>query len=370
MHCPASVTLSEGIEDGESEHASLGTNAHTLGEMCLSTDAQAWEFIGAMASSDFARTLEVFDVDKDMADAVQVYLDAIRTRYPERNQGNSWVERSFHCPGIHPQFYGTSDFCHFDEEDETLHVWDYKHGAGIVVEVEDNPQLMYYACGMLDTLDIWNKVETVNVVVCQPRGFHWNGPIREWSISTDDLWDWMTDVLVPAMDAAGTSDATASGEHCRFCPARTRACPQIMSDMDELEELMAAPAPELTNDQVGRMLDLFDIAKIAAKAAGETAFARLSSGNPIPGRKLANARANRIWKDDAEEAAIAKFKKAAFSDPELKSPAQIEKMSEGKAFSARYAYAPDAGLTVVKDSDNRPAVSKDTKSAFKDARKK
>ncbi len=355
MACPGSVGLSQGIVDPESEHAALGTAAHAVAAQCLLKGLDAWQAMGEWVTDD------CIVVDKEMADAVQVYLNHARARLP--GGGQRWVERPFHCPSLHRLFYGTSDLTDYYADERLLVVGDYKHGAGIVVEVENNPQLMYYACGMLESLDLWSAVDTVTLHVCQPRGFHFDGPIRSWSISVPELEAWLFDVLLPAMDKALVSHETKSGEHCRFCPARGHACPQILSDLEELTAMLAAAEP-LTNEQLGRFLDLLDVAKIAGKKHADDAFGRLQAGQAVPGRKLANARSNRIWKPEAAPAIQAKFGTAAFTEPELKSPAQIEALPEGAAITAQWAFKPDAGLTVVKSSDTRTAVSRDTKSLF------
>ncbi|KKL73284.1 hypothetical protein LCGC14_2076480, partial [marine sediment metagenome] len=301
MPCPGSVALSYGVEDEESEYATVGLQAHALAEWCLRGGRDAWELV---------RDDSV--VDREMADAVQVYLNAVRNAHPARtpkqdraialwgkklftefahgSKGLSWVELGFYCPSIHEYFWGKADFVYWHKSSE-LHVWDYKHGAGIVVEVVQNPQLMYYGCGALESLNLWDKVDRVVLHVAQPRGFHFDGPIRSWAVSTEDLRKWMNETLAPAMDRALASRETASGEHCRFCPARSRACPQILEDFDEMEALMSAmkldkkdAAGKLTNAQAGRLLDLYDVAKIAAKAAGKTVFARLEAGKKVPGR--------------------------------------------------------------------------------------
>jgi len=371
MKCPGSVGLSVGCEDEESEFAAEGTAAHELGEMCLASGKDAWEYIG-----DFSVTKDATqEVTKDMADAVQVYLDDIRTSHPDRDQSNSFIERGFYCPSIHKWFYGRSDHTYIDLGARVMHVRDYKHGAGIVVEVKENPQGMYYAVGMLEDLDLWDKIDKVVIHICQPRGFHFDGPLREWAISTKDLKVWLNEVLLPAMDVAMVSRETNSGEHCRFCSARSYGCPQLLKDFDELEKLMTEAtdkggAQKLSNAQIGRFLTLFDVAKIVAKAASKTAFGRLSAGKKIPGRKLANSRTNREWKAEAEAAIKAKFGDKAMTDPELKSPAQIEALPEGKAYSTRYAFKPEGGLTVVPGTDTRAEVSRDTKSLFKDQTKK
>lgn len=361
MKCPGSVGLGYGVDDPESDHAALGTAAHHIGAECLKKGVDAWTFMDA--------PLDI-PCDKEMADAVQVYLDTIRRWHPDRHQGNSLIERSFYCPDIHKYFYGTADFVYVGERE--VHVWDYKYGAGIVVEVKENPQCMYYACGVLSDLALWDsRVDTVVLHIVQPRGFHYDGPVRDWSISVDDLHDWLWGTLVPAMDRALVSRDTVSGEHCRFCPSRLMACPQLAKDMDELEKLMkefeGKGAADLSNDQVARYLDLFDTAKITAKAAEQVAFTRLSAGHEIPGRKLAAKRPNREWKKGAEKHIVKKFGKNAYTEPALKSPAQIDAMPEGKALTTRYAFKPDTGLTVVKGEDARQEVSPSTKSMFQKA---
>ena len=379
MRCPGSVQLGYGIKDKESEYAELGTAAHHLAEHCLRSDSDAWTHVGChyhegMTYPPHWALAELpegaIPVDKDMADAVQVYLNAVRSAHPDRNQGNSWIEREFYCPNLHKYFWGKADAVYID--DTVLHVWDYKHGVGIVVDAQENAQLMYYACGVIEDLDLEDKLEVVVLHIVQPRGFHWEGPIREWSILIDDLGRWMYEELVPAMDKALVSTETKSGEHCRFCSARGRACPQIIKDYEELEMLLQKKnsAKELTNAQVGRFKDLYQIAKIANKEHTETAFSRMMAGKYIPGWKLGKSRANRNWKDDAEVALKKKFGKKAMTEPVLKSPSKIEELPEGKKYTTRYAFKPDKGMTVLKASDPRPATNVNLKSLFKSKGKK
>ncbi|KKN52633.1 hypothetical protein LCGC14_0610270 [marine sediment metagenome] len=366
--CPGSVTLSHGVEEDESEYAALGTTAHIVGEHCLKKDLDAWEWIGGLIDN-YSDTPDI-RVNKEMADAVQVYLNGVRSAHPNRNQSNFFIEKRFHRPDLHKYFYGQSDVAYVDMEARQLDIWDLKYGVGIIVEVARNPQGMYYACGILEELDLWDDIDKVVIHIAQPRGFHFDGPLREWEISVDDLAEWLHDTLLPAMDKALVSCDTQSGEHCRFCPARGRACPQILKDFDELEIMIneideKGSAAKLTNAQVGRFMDLLDVAKIVGAAATKTAFARLSAGKKIPGRKLIKARSNREFKPDTEDAAKAKFGNRAYTEIKLKSPAQIDEMPEGKTFTARYAFKPDKGLTVGKASSTRPAVDTSNKSLFK-----
>ena len=328
MLCAGTMRLSYGVPDEENEFTTPGLAAHALGAVCLSDGRDAWEFIGEPWELSGEDANGSGTVDKEMADAIAVYTGAIRTTH---NLGTRIldgepacaIERPFHCPTIHKLFWGTADFVWLDRANRTLHVWDFKYGAGIIIEVIENGQLMYYACGILEALALWAYVDKIILHIVQPRGFHPDGPVLEWAISVDDLQVWLETILIPAMDNAMVSTETASGQHCRFCPARARACPQLMKDFDELEELVmemtkAGSAKKLTNKQVGRILDLHDVLKIAGKAALKTAFGRMSAGKKIPNRKLVKAKSNREWKDDAAFALGKEFGARSLTTPELK----------------------------------------------------
>lgn len=405
LACPASVGLAHGIEDEESDHAALGTAVHSLIEHCFTTGTDGWHYIGravrdGRAWEPYAEETDVIIVTRQMANSAQVMLDAVRKTHPDRNQGNFWVERRFHCPTIHPLFFGTSDVIYLDEvkvpgewsggnghKFRTLHIWDYKNGAGVLIEVERNEQTMYYACGALEDLVLWDKVDEVVLHIVQPNGFHPDGPVREWRTTPNELAAWLEDTLVPGIDRAATgllprseydplagvpSRITKSGEHCRFCPARSHTCPQLMADMEELQKMVdmiqANPkgADELTNEQLGRFLDLLTVAKIVGKAAESTAYKRIMGGGRVSGYKLVKATGFREWKDEADKAARAEFGEKALTEPKLKSPAQIDELPAGSQFTARWAQKPDKGLKLEKASDARPEVSTDTKGLFTD----
>lgn len=367
--CPGSVTLSEGVDDPESDYSATGTAAHEFGARALKADMGAWEFIGKKAENGI-------ECNKPMADAVQIYVDSVnrfhaRDRWIDNDFG---IESRFHCPSIHKLFFGTSDFWFLDRAARTLHVWDYKNGAGVVVEVDWNEQLMYYGCGILEKHDLWQKVERVALHVAQPNGFHFKGPVRHWTIATAELETWLMGELIPGMERALVSRKTKTGDHCRFCPASARQCPALMAEMDELEELMdtiqKTPVPELTNAQLRRFKDLMDRAKIVAKKADTTMFSRLMAGQQIDGYKLVDKQVHRVWKEGAEAEALELFGQQAMEPASLKTPAQIEALPKGDEFAARWAMKPKAGLTIGKADDSRPGVNRDVKTMFKPVSKK
>ena len=372
LKCPGSVGLVEAgvvMEDGttapivdttDDTFSAPGTRAHELAERVLKGEGEAWEYLAPP------------EVDREMVDAVTEYAECIRS-YHGKRPGR--VEHSFHCPTIHEQFFGTADFVYV--KGKRIDVWDFKYGAGVVVDADHNEQLMYYACGVLESLHLWAEVDTVTVHIFQPRAYHWNGPHRHWTCTTDELARWMLGTLIPGMAEALGSNETHAGMHCRFCPVRFHKCPALMKVVDELEPLVNDATDEnvgvsvMSNSDLCRLLDLGEIFKIARTAALKTATARAEQGHAIAtegseGWKLVKARANRKFRDGAENAAIEEFGESrAYNKPTMKTPAQIDKMAGGRDFTAEWAFKPESGLTLVQGSEARPAVTKEkAKAAF------
>ena len=102
-----------------------------------------------------------------------------------------------HRPEFHDMMYGTTDAAVLDRE--RLEVIDYKHGIGIVVEVENNPQIMYYAYMIIDELgSAWHDDAPITVTIVQPR-VTWREPIRSWQTTVGHIRQWATNTLLPAM---------------------------------------------------------------------------------------------------------------------------------------------------------------------------
>ena len=347
MHCPGSITLGAGAEEQETSHyAQRGTAAHNVAAHALEAGNDAWEYVGHTCPETG------LTVDQDITDAVQIYLDAMRER---AGDATMLIEHPFQCPDLHPLYQGTVDCGWF--EDRTVHVYDYKNGAGVIVEARNNPQCLYYACGLLEHLDAWEDVDKVVVGIVQPNAPHAFGHVRTWEITVSDLMKWLDDELLPAMHTATESDMTNAGEWCRFCPAAGKACPAMLEIVVEMEVLMEKAMRQgvaaLSNAELVRVLDLGHVFRIHHTAAQKVALAKLEGGAKLKGWKLVKGRGNRVWKEGAADLAEKEFGEDAFTDPSLKSPAQIDKLPKGKAFTTRQAYTPDTKMTLAPVSDSR-----------------
>jgi hypothetical protein len=147
MHCPGSVRLSRpyGGESRASSYAAEGTVAHALAEAALS--GVSGPAIGAALEADGRSVV----VTHEMEDAVQVYLDVVM---PLRKQAD-WhaFEQGVVIRSAPPQAecFGTADFAAL--VGHTLHIVDLKYGKGVIVEVEENAQELYYALACYETFD-------------------------------------------------------------------------------------------------------------------------------------------------------------------------------------------------------------------------
>ena len=224
--CPGSVRLSEGIEDKSSPYAREGTAAHELAAECLTRGGQAADRIGDIITvtekEGDERVEYEIEVTEEMATAVQTYVDAVREKAAMGNVVR--IETRFDLTPLNPPapMFGTADAVIYRRDDKHLFVDDYKHGQGVTVQAENNPQLMYYALGAV--VDLQAKPEKITVTVHQPRS-RADETVRAWTFGWDDLIAFKKD-LFEAAEKTQQEDAPLNpGDHCRFCPLAD-SCPE------------------------------------------------------------------------------------------------------------------------------------------------
>lgn len=352
MNCPGSVALLPLVgldESDEPDYRREGTAQHEAAAHCLRQDLDGWEVVGEV----FAET----KITPAMAKAIQVYLDYTRSLVEPGVP--VFVEYGISSP-VHELFYGTLDWGSYSPGH--IRIIDYKGGAGVVVEAEENPQLKYYAFGLIDDVERQMRYEfddlaEVTLAICQPNAFHPGGPIRSWSCTVKDLKDWVYGVLVPAMLATEYDDRLTPGEHCRFCPAKL-VCPALTSLFGAAAKANAKHIPDLRDDVLAEGYPLIGPARMYLKAYEEEVYNRLRRGVDLSSTaKLVRKRADRVLKEGAAALAEAKWGPEAFTSPLLKSPAQLEGLPGGAEWVKEWAFTPDTGLTVAPAADRRQAVA-------------
>lgn len=324
--------------------ARQGTTAHAAGE------AELLLLLGRIEEAERDATLLELTVmpeegheayDEDMAEHVHLYTDLVTQYATERGDDHVLIEqrveaavplsrcttclRRSDCDCDEPAdvhvIGGSGDTIILPTKAEPdLVVIDYKHGEGIDVDVDSNPQVRIYGLGALALLtddegNLITGVETVTYHIVQPR----NGGIKTWTETLDDLLDWRDDVLSPALTAALTGqDATyaPSDTACQWCPAKG-SCAALAEKrvtdgaelFDTIVEAEFADGPgafpetgTLDNDRLGALLSQIEgLVQIKDDLRAE-AQRRLHRGEEVPGYKLVGYTPPRKWVEGAAEA--------------------------------------------------------------------
>jgi len=361
LNCPGSIQLSETVpKQSGSSYALEGTAAHKLGENCLNKGTWPEHYIGEMITLD---DRSEYLVTEEMAEAVNVYVEYVRER---EKLGESFIETKFDLGFIHEGMFGTNDACVYSEILGILEVIDYKHGAGIAVSPEENTQLAYYGLGAAHIHDL-HPDSQIKLTVVQPRAA--GEAIKSWATTVGYLEKFGDTLRKGALATKRKKPKFAEGDWCRFCPAQA-VCPQIEKKALEVakaefsDSKIVLPEPsDLKIVNIKKVLDFSKVMSSWLKSVEAYAFNELESGKTIEGYKLVKKRANRKWISDTkaelkaqqEASNMGYDRKDIYTDPKLKSPAQLEKLV-GKDLVASLCEVPDNGSTMVPVSDKRPEV--------------
>ncbi len=378
-NCSGALALTINLPETTNEAADWGTCCHQIAEACLHKGIDASEFIG---TTQKGKKYE-FEVDEEMADTAQVYVDYVRERSKNLLLH---VEQRFSLSTLNPPFDagGTADAVVYDEALKHLEVIDLKGGRGHVVEVVGNAQLRTYALGaMLANPGL--KVDTITVTIVQPRAPHKSGRTRSETFHVADLLEWTME-LMGAMhkakkamvdratmhSAVWAKEYLKAGDHCKFCKA-AGFCPALEQRaldaagvwFDDLDHPRLSNSPDtMSPEKLAQSLDVADMIEEWIKAVRSYAHAQAESGVPIPNYQLVEKIGNRRW--SVPEANIVQaLEILGVDDPynrKLVSPAQAEKLlgAKRKGEIADLVEKPVTGVNLVRcDKTTRaPATPK------------
>ena len=376
LACPPSARLGERLLERfgqpESPYAAEGTKAHALGELKIRydfwragkmtaakhgamTEAERSVYPGIPVARYKALRGELGDIPADMENATDTYADVVLERFEKHTNGQLFLEQRVDFSEWVPQGFGTAD-C-IIVSDDLLEVIDYKHGVGVPVAAEGNPQLRLYALGAYKRFAPLYDFKAVRYCIVQPR---LNSVSRE-ALSTDALLEWGETYVKPRAQLAweGKGDFNP-GEHCRFCPAKA-VCASRAAEAMKVFEYGLAGSGELSEQQILDILPRLDAVEEWIKDIRAYTEDRALHGERIPGYKLVRGRRpGRNW-TDAEEAKAQLLRSGygpeQIEETKIKSVAEIEKTIGKKAFSALLAGLVKQGegrLQLVPDADPRP----------------
>ena len=301
------------VYERPSVYAMQGTAAHRLLEAALRSNLAPATYRGRiivvfpdggtsmLQPGAVPKTPDAFEIDEDM-------IDAVSTAYFYVQQAKSMftpplVEIFVNpCPGRNDTG-GTADV--ILDHGSILEVVDYKHGKGVYVAAEGNPQALSYAAGAAEQTG-WVHTR-YRATIIQPR--HHARAVRTEEISREELRafrDRMVEgikrverLVEEASDLDGyhRSGHLVAGDHCRFCPWKP-VCPAIRGMVQDQArvDFAEAPAKPKPPEDVSDVLPWIGMIEDWCMSVKSTATDLLSRGFPVPGYKLVEGRSIRRWK--------------------------------------------------------------------------
>ena len=304
--CPQYVKVQAMFPEATSSYAEAGRLAHSIAEYKARTYFH--EPVGKRA---YNARLKKFKAephyDPAMEEATELYLETLKE-----------LALSFSTPPFValetmvsytdwvPEGFGTSD-CVMIGSGRII-VIDYKNGAGVPVEAEDNSQMKLYALGALQTFRpiYGDTLQEATLVIVQPHA----GGVKRWDTTVAAVLKWGEEVIGPAaLRAREATEPACPGDWCRFCKGKSQCTARAKQMLDAGRQFQQAPAAgseKIPEDYSGPLLTDEEVGAALAAGAGLVAwykdleaYALLAclDGREIPGFKAVEGRGSRDWVD-------------------------------------------------------------------------
>ncbi len=359
MNCTPSPQIEKRFKDIPSEYAQEGTLAHEFAELNLKRDLKL------IGKHQYKIATTPLKKDKyyseEMEDYVQTYVDYVIQQFDEAKRitpdARLLIEEKVDFSDIVPEGFGTTDTMII--ADGTLEVIDYKHGQGVQVDAEENPQLKLYGLGALSIAELMFDIKTIRLTIVQPR----KDSISSWTLPVEDLKDWAENQVKPkALLATKGEGELSAGEWCKFCKAKAR-CVALAAHSFEIAKEEFADPHLLTDKQLMENYEKLSQVSDWIKSVQEYVTREAIAGKKWDGYKLVEGRSNRKWKDEEKAIEILDeyYERSDFlAEPKLLGIGAIEKLLGKSNFATVMDPAvekPKGSPTLVPASDKRQDYS-------------
>lgn len=352
MNCTPSARLEMDFNDNSGTAAAEGTAAHVLCEHKLRRALK-------MKSKKPVSPYDSDEMNAYTDGYVEFVLEIIEQAKKSCSDPLVLIEQRLDFSKYVPDGFGTGD-CIIVSDGE-IHCIDYKHGQGVLVNAEDNPQMKLYALGALELYDGIYDIRYVSMTIYQPR----RGNVSTFTVLKESLYQWAEDILKPTAELAFVGNGEyCPGVWCQFCRAAVKCRARAESKLKLAAFEFALPSL-LSDEEISEILSsIGDLASWANEIMAYATDAAVNHGKHWPGFKVVEGRSNRKYGN--EEAVAEAAKKAGYRDIYKQSLITIIEMQKlmGKAkfneILGSLIIKPPGKLTLVPISDKRPASSTST----------
>lgn len=376
LHCTPAPRVEAEFPETTSEYAEEGRLAHSVCELA------AKKKFTVMNNRTYNSRLKKLKADPkwddEMLSTAATYVEHL-TEHAMRFEHAPYValEVQVDITDYAPEAFGTCD-CVMIGGDELI-ITDYKHGKGVPVSAQDNPQMLLYALGALKLYRpiYGDMIRRVSTYIDQPRLGSYDGA----SMTVEELLAWGESIKPKAAAAFMGTGEFAPGEWCRFCRAKAKCraranqntALEVFKDciplgrsipmQAEYDATGFKPSNCLTDEEIGALLVRAEGLVAWYNDLKEYTLAACLNGKTIPGWKAVEGRSTRAWTDQdaALEALIAGgVEEAIIYDRVPKTLAQLEKVIGkqrfGELVGGMITKSPGKPALAA-ESDKRPAYN-------------
>ncbi len=370
INCPGSLQAEKASpEQATSEFAIRGSMLHAAMELLLTADpanmTEAYPLLDELVGQDLGFG-EAYEITTELvADKITPALEAWFTVRDSYEWDDWFIEQRVSLESVVPGAFGTTDLLGKDLQ-KRLHVLDWKFGDGIVVPVEGNEGLGFYAGSALydddeELKEFCDDITGVVLHIVQPRVGS-DIVLHTWE-TTEDWIEKLVDQINGAMALARSDDPPLkAGSWCQFCRARVTCSAQ-----QALASMALSNAPKsMTSVDLGAAMTMAQQLKTWIAEVVKLAQAEAEGGAVIPGYKLVNKRPTRVFTDlELAEKRLRnkKIKVGDMYNRKLISPPQAEKLLGKELYGSLLSdivVMHSSGTTLVADSDKRQAIVSST----------
>lgn len=363
LKCTAAPRFEEQFPENTSEYAEEGRLAHAVCELKVTK-----YFTTAIKPRTFTTRLNKLKKNPlyqdEMDKTSDLYLEHLTEkamRYDSIPSVAAEVKVDF--AEYVPEGFGTCDCIMIGGD--TLNITDYKHGKGVPVSAENNPQMRLYALGALKRYKpvYGDRIKKVCMTIDQPR--IQTEPSSE-TITVEELLAWGDSVKPIAAKAYMGLGDFYPGEHCRFCrgKAQCKARAAVNTALEEFKDCVPQKGQGiLTDEEIGDLLVRGKELVAWYKDLEEYALGTILKGGTIPGWKAVAGRSNRTFTDtDAAIAAViaAGYDEALVYERKPKTLTELEKLMGKTEFADKlgnFVVKPLGKPTLAPMTDKREPYS-------------
>lgn len=357
LNCPLAPRLEATLPEKPSEYAQEGTVAHSV---CEITAKKKFKKVKAAEYNRVIKRLKSNAAwDDEMLHTAELYVEHLTERAMAfANEPYIAFEVKVDVSDYVPEAFGRCDCVMFGAD--TLIITDYKHGKGVPVSPDENPQLMLYALGALKLYKplFGEALKKVEVYIDQPRRDSYEG----WGCDINELLAWGESIKPKAQMAYMGFGEYHAGSWCQFCRANGICKAQAEQETGAFDDFAAAvgnPNAILTPAEMGEVLQRGETLVAWYETIKSKALESLLNGEKIPGYKVVEGRSSRCWTD--QDKALDKLQesgigRAIIYDSVPKSLAQLEKVlgvAKFKELVGEYVTKPMGKPTLAPENDSR-----------------